>query len=86
MDRKTDELDIMVARDVCRLFGIDERTLQRWVKDKFFPKATMYGRQRGWRRGQLQKWMEATELLQGLGLTTLVAPNETGDDETVPED
>jgi predicted DNA-binding transcriptional regulator AlpA len=70
------DYDVLSFADVARRFGITDRTLRRWTDDGYFPRATTFGRQIGWRWGQIRRWMKATEFLQGLGLTRLVPPEE----------
>jgi hypothetical protein len=57
--------------------------MRRWISGGYFPRPTMFGRQQGWRWGQIRRWMQATEFLQGLGITRLIPPD---DDETVVEE
>ena len=75
-DRSAFDFDIMTAHEAAKVVGVDERTLRRWVNEGYFPKATFFGKRKGWRPGQIQRWMDATEFLQGLGLTTLVPPED----------
>lgn len=80
MSGRDDEYDILTTLDICRTYAIDERTLRRWIDGKYFPRPTMFGRRKGWRRGLIRRYMEATEFLQGLGLTALV-PADDGEDD-----
>lgn len=72
------DYDLLTASEVARVFPVDEKTLRRWIDDGYFPGPTVYGRQSRWRWGMVKRWMEATEFLQGLGLTRLVPPDEDG--------
>ena len=74
MDRP--DFEVLAPLDVAKLFGIDERTLRRWITEGYFPRQTSFGKRKGWRPAQIQKWMDATEYLQGLGLSVLVPPEE----------
>ena len=70
------DYDVLSQADVARRFNVTDRTLRRWIDDGYFPRPTTFGRQVGWRWGQISRWMEATEFLQGLGITRLVPPEE----------
>lgn len=72
------DYDLLTINEVARVFPVDEKTLRRWIEDGYFPAATVFGRQPRWRWAMVKRWMEATEFLQGMGLTRLIPPETEG--------
>jgi len=57
--------ELLGIADICRWFGIDQRTLHRWVKDGQFPQPIVIGpiklgnSARRWPRKEVEEWLEA---------------------------
>ncbi len=86
MDR--DDFDLLLKADICKMFNVDERTVERMVSERLMPRPTKYGKQVRWRWGIIRKWMEATETLQGMGVIlpddeVCQSPSNTVDSPTI---
>ena len=69
-----DDTEWMTHTEVAKLWPISEDTLRKWVREGYFPRPTVFGRQQRWRWKTIRLWIEATEYLQSIGVTTLIPP------------